>query len=68
MIGFLYQDNKSSLFHYERSMNSVGWSDEREVGLRVLLRGCHEPARRLGLCGGFPGGVRWCEAVQGHSP
>ena len=38
MIGFLYQDNKSSLFHYERNMNSVGWSDERVAGLRVLLR------------------------------
>jgi len=38
-------------------MNGVGWSGECVAGLRVLLRGCHEPARRLGLCGGFPGGV-----------
>ena len=29
MIGFLYQDNKSSLFNYERGMNRIGCPDER---------------------------------------
>ena len=29
MIGFLYRDNKYSLFNYERGMNSISCPDER---------------------------------------
>jgi len=61
MIGFLYQDNKSSLFHYEQNVNGT-WTGSTDLGPGCERHRAAAMGRVVGLRGGLPGAVRRCGA------